>query len=413
MILSEAKKYLNKFPVFKSLLRAILLIANYKKDKCIINNNLELNEVYYNKDTHNFFGYYNLPCINEKDYILFHSAKSNLVRPGLKNDPSDICIKHCNDEKARKIGETFSWNWQQGSMLQWIPNHDNLIIYNNFRDKKYFAEIINISGKKIFETNYPVYSVTKDGSFSYSINFNRLQKFRPDYAYFNKLDNVYNDQEDGIFKIDLKSGNYSLVLPLSRIIEINSPKYFRTSSNWFNHLDVNSNGDLMFFHRYYFNNKIYTRLFIYKTKSDQVEFIHESKFISHCAWYDDKIVSWCSINEREEAFNILRNEDNYEYIGKKVLNSDGHPTMFLNNRYLLSDTYPGKSRHAELYIFDNNINEKISLGKFYQPLKYINEFRCDLHPRISENLKVSFDSTHTGKRRLYWMDLNNLVKNNE
>ena len=83
---------------------------------------------------------------------------------------------------------------------------------------------------------------------------------------------------------------------------------------------------------------------------------------------------------------------------------DGHPSVFKNQ--MIYDTYPDRSGMKHLYLFDFEKKKQIELGSFYEPLKFYQESRCDLHPRFSKDgTRVFFYSVHTGKRKLYYIQL--------
>ena len=47
------------------------------------------------------------------------------------------------------------------------------------------------------------------------------------------------------------------------------------------------------------------------------------------------------------------------------------------------------------------------MGEFFESLKFYNESRCDLHPRLNSNRdKIYFDSVHDGYRSLYFLEFN-------
>ena len=53
----------------------------------------------------------------------------------------------------------------------------------------------------------------------------------------------------------------------------------------------------------------------------------------------------------------------------------------------------------------------IEIGKFLSPLDYYDYYRCDLHPRWSPDGKLlSIDSTHSGMRESYIIDVSKIVK---
>lgn len=81
--------------------------------------------------------------------------------------------------------------------------------------------------------------------------------------------------------------------------------------------------------------------------------------------------------------------------------------------WILNDTYPYQNRKQTLYLYHVPSQKKIILGKFYSPPKYQGEWRCDLHPRSSQDgTKVIFDSTHNEKgRQMYMIDISEIIKN--
>lgn len=94
---------------------------------------------------------------------------------------------------------------------------------------------------------------------------------------------------------------------------------------------------------------------------------------------------------------------------------NGHNTFVpgTNNQWILNDTYPqGKERLQELYLFHVPENNKITLVKFHEPVKYTGEWRCDLHPKCTpDGGKVIFDSTHGGNgRQIYLLDIQDIIK---
>ena len=82
--------------------------------------------------------------------------------------------------------------------------------------------------------------------------------------------------------------------------------------------------------------------------------------------------------------------------------ADGHPSISPDGRWLVTDTYPDKSRMSKIHLYDMNKDKIIRLGKFHQPFKYKKEMRIDLHPKWSwDGKKIFFESGHNGRRQLY------------
>ena len=72
---------------------------------------------------------------------------------------------------------------------------------------------------------------------------------------------------------------------------------------------------------------------------------------------------------------------------------------------MLADDAANKDRSTQLY--NTNTKEKIPLGDYYLPLQYKGEWRCDTHPRSSNNGKlVCIDCPiESGGRQLILMDI--------
>ena len=87
-----------------------------------------------------------------------------------------------------------------------------------------------------------------------------------------------------------------------------------------------------------------------------------------------------------------------------LANGDGHPTF--NGKEIIVDTYPDKSRMQHLMMLDVKSQKVTQLVEVYQSVKYMNQCRCDMHPRFSQDGKsVYFDSVYHGKRELCKFDI--------
>ena len=72
-----------------------------------------------------FFGYYLKSPENLSGQILFQTATGEAERQSIHESSSVYLIK--NNIKSL-VYKTKAWNWQQGSMLQWLPNNEKCII---------------------------------------------------------------------------------------------------------------------------------------------------------------------------------------------------------------------------------------------------------------------------------------------
>ena len=80
---------------------------------------------------------------------------------------------------------------------------------------------------------------------------------------------------------------------------------------------------------------------------------------------------------------------------------DGHPSISRDGKYLVTDTYPGRSRTSKLLIYDWTEQKVVQKLRIPQPIESNPEQRCDLHPKWLGTDTVVFESCHSGIRQLY------------
>lgn len=346
----------------------------------------------FNDDYVHFFGYYVRPCIRN-NHILSHRLKSNSL-----DYKQEVEILIDNEV----ISTSKSWNWQQGSMATWID--DNHIIHNDFDGTKYISKIIDINTKEVKVIDHPVYSVSSDGKFSLSVNFSRLAKLRKDYGYFNlPYSALKEDDKDGIYYVDLINNKYELFLSLKDIYRFKAKENMKNAIHKVNHIDISPNNDkAIFLHRWFVNNKKYTRLLCVDIKTKQLSLLADNDMVSHMTWYsNDKVFGYLKGNDNKDGYYFIDMNGNQKPIRNNLLVDDGHPTI-LNNRYIATDTYPDYTCKSKLLLIDTELNKVSVLGKFYSPKRYQNDKRCDLHPRFdSEGNSLTFDSVANGNRNIY------------
>ena len=73
--------------------------------------------------------------------------------------------------------------------------------------------------------------------------------------------------------------------------------------------------------------------------------------------------------------------------------------------YRITDTYRNRSRIQSLLRYSFETKKIEVIGEFFSGMEFIEERRCDLHPRISYGNRIFFDSSFSGRRRFYSLDL--------
>ncbi len=387
----------------KYLLNKLFSRINYNenivKEKCITTDPGEY-----------FFGYYDKsPWCKTGKYILALRAK-NTNRNPKKDEDADIGIIDTKDNyNFINLRKTKAWNLQQGCMFQWLgPDFDTKIIYNDIIENEYVSVIYNIDTEETRVLKRPVYSISRDGKKALSLNFSRLHRLRPGYGYSSLEDETEDipiPSDDGIWLIDIEKNRYKLLISIGDIASINWNSDMGSGHHWFNHLEMNPDGKrFSFLHRWESKGRRCSRLFTADIEGKNIYCIVDDRMISHCCWKNSRqILSWARVAGSGEHYYLFTDlEKKFEIIGEGILNEDGHPSYSPEGRYILTDTYPDKSRLRRLIIYDTKTNRQHELGKYLAPFKYDFEYRCDLHPRWSRDGKlICFDSTHEGNRRMY------------
>jgi hypothetical protein len=350
-----------------------------------------------------------------------------------------------------KIDETLAWNWQQGSQLQWLPpSFDDEIIYNTIENNRFVSVIYSIRHNKRRVLQFPIYAVHPLGNEAIGVQYERHYWCRPGYNYQNIRDEKWNKrvhEEDGLFRINIQSGEVERIVSLSDIVNHKKLSEFDTCSHWLEHIMYSPNGKrFMFFHRWRMQNKDLSRVYTANSSGAVDVFMYpDNRFYSHYYWKDNTTLSiWTNINISknkelgDSIYKIRKNEallkllspvyklvksflpktitsavnqesklvnfadqtEFYTVIGNDMLRGNGHQSWFTNQNKILNDTYQDKQKFRHLMIFDNDSQDIFSVGKFYS--KYNDSvFRCDLHPKLSiDNKFIVIDSAHTDKRKI-------------
>lgn len=358
-------------------------------------------DLVFNDDKVHFFGYYVRPCVyNGK--ILSHRLNEDNFN---YKQEIDILV---DDEK---ISSSKAWNFQQGSMATWTS--DKHIIHNDFDGSKYISKLINLETKEVKIIDYPIYSVSNDGSFSLSLNFSRLAKLRKDYGYFNLPYNELEDESnDGIYYVDIKNNTYSLWLSLKDIKGFKTSDTMINATHKVNHIDLSpDNTKAIFLHRWFKNDVKYTRLLCVDLKTKELRVLADNKMVSHMCWYDNEtLFGYLRGNNNQDGYFFVDLDGNQKHFKHELLVDDGHPTV-LNKRYIVTDSYPDYTCKSKLMLIDLKKNTVKILGKFYSYKKYQDDRRCDLHPRFDDlGNMLTLDTVCSGKRNICHLDISALIE---
>ncbi|WP_350342385.1 hypothetical protein PRVXT_001616 [Proteinivorax tanatarense] len=401
---------LNNLPVMKKSVKRVYQLLMYAMSPKIKSEG-EIIRISPQDGYEYFFGYYDKSPWDISDrYILCLRAK-NTTKSVAPKEPADIIlIDTKNDNSYEVIAKTKTWNVQQGCMLQWLgPRFSEKIIYNDFRNGEYCSVILNIRTRKEKVLDMPVYAVSNNGKFALTLDFSRLHRLRKGYGYSNLKEITANEKcpvKPCIWYINLETNETKPILKYTDFANFESRTEMKGAEHKVNHIMLNPSGNrFMVLHRWFNGTQKFTRLVTANIDGSDLFNLSDDNMTSHCYWKSDtEILAYARKKEIGTGYYLMRDKVNqYTHMWPELI-SDGHPSYSPNRNFIVTDTYPNRSRVASIYLIKE---EKVkTLAKVFAPFKYDNDFRCDLHPRWSRNgLKICFDSTHMGERGLFVIEV--------
>jgi len=361
---------------------------------------------------YHFFGYYGIqPWDVSEDRLLCLEVPFQDRPPGA-TDRATIVLVDCDTRKILSVAQTLAWNFQQGCMLHWLPRQSE-IIYNDRIGDRFASVVLNVETRERRTLSRPISALSHDGRFGLSLNFARLHAKRPGYGYAGVPDphaGQKHPSEDGVYALDLESGEVWLVVSLHDVFEMRGRgEEVRNAELWFNHTLFNTDGSrFVFLSRFAVGTGRKSAMFTSDLEGSDLRCLIDYGLISHFDWLDpETILAWANIKGLGDAFYLVRDGGNdIRKVGEGILTQDGHCSFSPDGRWILTDTYPGRDQARELMLFEWKKGNLHSLGKFHSDPALSGEIRCDLHPRWSRRgSRICFDSTHEGSRQLYVMDL--------
>lgn len=342
-----------------------------------------------------FFGYYDRSP-EYKGKVLFHEMQPD-------EESVNIIVKDINANHETVIANTQAFNWQMGARAIWID--EDTISYNDFDGDKYVCKWYSLSQGKIIKVfNKPLQDY-KSGNYFLGVNYQRLRSYAKEYAYYclpELKEAEYNDyKHDGIWKVDVETGEVNLLLSIADILKFGYIDRFDDGQHFVNHIMISPNGQsFIFIHRYYIGNARFDRLMFYDFK--QLKILMDERIQSHYCWLDDDNIFGYGEYDGKRSFNAINVKTGVVTKHEKLTAKhprDGHPTVYGN--WIAIDDYPNLSRMQPMIAYNYKTKEIKWLGEFYHDLKHKDYNRCDLHPRFStDGKKIYIDTIYTSKRKL-------------
>lgn len=364
-----------------------------------------------------FFAYHDLLQFSpDGRQVLYMEAPFELRLPLPEESISLGIIDLADNCRKTNIGRTRAWSWQQGCRLQWRPGSNQEILWNDREGGKFVSRLLDIKTNKVRTFPVAIENISMDGKWALGGDFARVSHLRPSCGYTGVEDPYKDDpapKEIGVSKLNLDTGDVTLILSLAEIAAFSSPGYTpgQKGTQYINHFIWSPNG-----RKFIGINRSegfgISRQLLADADGKNLHFICDRP--SHSRWRDEEsILCWTN-----GAYRIFKADGSSKAEAELLFEApDGHFTYLPGGDWLLTDTYPqGVERIQYLYLYNIKDGRKIIIGKFHQPEKYslkVNKesiYRCDLHPRLSPDAsKVIIDSTHECGRQMYMLDISEIT----
>ncbi|MEM8913260.1 MAG: hypothetical protein AAGC97_15950 [Planctomycetota bacterium] len=377
-----------------------------------------------------WFGYYDkrqfdptgrLVLTNEVEFEGRSPRPDDVIRVGY--------VDTASDNRFVEIGESRAWGWQQGCMLQFVGPHGDQILWNDRESKRIVCRILDRHSGRIRTLDRPIYTISEDGRTGLSADFRRINNLRPGYGYAGLADPYVDHRhpdQSGVWKVDLESGRSELILSLQQAASIPWPAAPSDAWHYFNHLLINPTGDrFIVLHRYRshfdpmtrrFQGGFVTRMLTANMDGSNPYVLDPSGYTSHFIWKDERtITAWTRPNGRPPGFYDFTDQSReVNSVGASKMTVNGHNTYLRGDHsdWILNDTYPDKtSRRQTVYLYHVPSGRRFDLGHFPSPPAYRGEWRCDTHPRCSDDGEtVCIDSPHARGRQLHLLDIRDVLR---
>ena len=330
--------------------------------------------------------------------------------------------------RFRAIAETCAWNHQQGSMTQWLPGEPGCFVCNDAERTAdgwhLVARVYRLDGTRVRTLPRPVYILAPDGRTAATLDFGRIHH-RPGYAYTvaDARQAPLCPRDVGVWTMDTTTGESRLILSIADFAAVHPNPYELAGTYlWLNHLGYNCDGTrLMVLLRYAepaLSPPWKTFLYTFNPDGSELRCALPDVYwhtLSHQLWGSrpDEIIVDANWRGRGAEFIAFTDgETTFRNLAPGLFGQMAHITPSRDGNWLVADSYPqGSPPEQLLRLIDLRRGTERLLGRFAHPPRPLTDLRCDLHPRLSpDNRRLSFDSTMSGERKLYQLDLSALTQ---
>ncbi|PHR94789.1 MAG: hypothetical protein COA78_31550 [Blastopirellula sp.] len=351
---------------------------------------------------HHFFGYIGqcqtVPWNASDRYILGMEIETIDRMPLPEEAATIILIDTQNNNKITRIEKTHAWNPQQGTMFYWNPLAAETQFFFNDRDVKtgkVFTVLYDIEKRKRIKEyrneDAPIGNggVAQNGGAFLGLNYGRLARLRAVTGYPGTIDwskEVNAPANDGIFVVDVKTGNRRLLVSYRQLADLLKNRYpdIEDYPLFINHSLWNRTGDRVYFFARgnWTGNKVKNKPKINTPCSIHIDgtglTLHDKHIGGHPEWAEGSLLIG-----RDGKKQIL-----YDVDTQKVVEQWGTPEIFPNPEGDISLSPNGKwfvngykKGEANYYTVYRRSDGKYTRSEGLSKGSYSGDIRIDPAPR--------------------------------
>lgn len=367
-----------------------------------------------------FYGFHDHTPFSADNSMLLANRYSIGLRMPEEDDELEIGYFHGEGFGTwRRIDGTRAWNWHQGCKLQWRGAEPELV-FNDHRSGRFVARMHHVETNAVREMPHPIASVSADGRWAAGYSFERVQRYMPGYGYIQRGDEPQLDckrpDQSGLYLIDLQTGERRELLSIAEIAAHRPEPGSEAMWHYLSHAVFSpSSQRIAFLHRWVPRDTRArrSRMFTCDLEGKNWRLFSTREMVSHLGWRNGRqLVAYCRLVNGRDRYVLFADAERgaYEVVGERAFSSDGHPCFSPDGRWMLTDTYPDRTRRARLILFDTSSGCRHDLAYLRSPPQFASKphrhWACDLHPRFDRAGRyLCFDAAYTGQRALCTIDL--------
>lgn len=367
-----------------------------------------------------FFGYYDNQAFSPDDRRhLAHRVpfRDRLQQPA---DEAELAVIDLETRTPAVFGRTKAWNFQQGSMLQWVGTRPQTVFHNAATAAgEYRGVVRDLRRQRAREVPLALADLSNDGRRGLAINFDRVFDFRPGYGYCQKRDPWFDRRhapEDGVWLVDTTHGRVRQVLTMQRIWEAMAHAFPGGDAKiCVNHITFNPAADRFVLLARNFPEgearRWITTVFVSDLRGRLSAPLVDAGMASHYWWSSDTTLVFFMVGGAgNQLYEVDVETGEQTVIDAAFFPKDGHCSTSPDGQWLLYDSYP-RQGYRYLYLYSLGQKRGITLGGLLDLPVPVIDIRCDLHPRWNRRgTGISFDGTFEGFRGIYTVDLRGVMQ---